>query len=44
MKDAFQNIDRKKLRKNIISIIIFILLLYVFSEWNTIEEFVKSYF
>lgn len=44
MKGRFQNIDRKRLRKNSIRIIIFIFLLYVFSKWNSIEEFFKSYF
>ncbi len=44
MKSKFENIDRKKLKKNIINIIVFVLIFYILSKWNTIEEFFKSYF
>lgn len=37
-------IDRKRIKNILIKIVIFIILLFVFSKWSSIEKFIKDFF
>jgi hypothetical protein len=44
MEKQSRKIEKKVIQNILIKIIIFICLLFVFSKWNSIEEFIRNFF
>lgn len=44
MEKQYQKTEKKRIKRNFIKIIIFISLLFVFSQWDFIEKFIRSLF
>jgi regulatory protein YycH of two-component signal transduction system YycFG len=44
MDDQLNNINKKKINSIILKVIVFISLLFIFSKWDTIENYLSTIF